>query len=160
MTRLVTFIALTGPAFASAATAAGSGVDASNAEVMRLATDMLHFIVTVLLTVYIFVSERRRVTRAALDERLGTITQTLEKTRFEAHERFDVQADRLSRAEAAIGHLTKQQDDHALIFTRVNTLSEALQAARATIEALETTINQLHRQIEVLNQYLLERGRG
>lgn len=130
-----------------------------NNETLRLLIDTAHFVVTAALTVYIFVSERRRVTRVALNERLAGISSALEKTRDEAHERIDDHADRLVRAEADISHLAKRQEEHQEIYQRLNSLAEILTGTSAKLSAFEVALSQLQRQIEVLNQFLLERGR-
>ena len=131
-------------------------------ETMRLVIDTLHFVVTALLTVYIFVSERRRVTRVALNERLSAITGAIEKTRVEAHERIDDHADRLARAESNIGHLNKEQEEHRDIYERLNALAQTLAGTNSRLSAFDRGMNeiqrQMQRQIEMLNQYLLERG--
>lgn len=101
------------------------------------------------------ISELERVRSAASSKWEGSFAEIMRRNDMQDHA-IDAMRERLTRVEVAVEHLPSAQDI-AEIGTRIEHVAGQLDGFRSS---LEEAVRGVERQVEIINQYLINRERG
>jgi len=123
-------------------------------EAAKFVFNVLQFLLTGGIGIYVYISNKQRVTRERVETVASEINQKLDKMGTETDSRLDDHSGRITRVEETIRHLPVDDD--------LQNIREVVATARATVEGLKAEVDGLRalmkpmqRTIELVHEYLL-----